>query len=83
MTEKIEENLSKFKQKIFRSNKNLENKGVSGYRLIIELTSGLAVGVFFGYYTDKYLHTIPFFLFFGSIFGIAAGGYNAYNTFKK
>ena len=78
----LEEKIAKLKQRVFKLNKS-SNKSFSGYHLVIELASGMLVGVLSGYYLDKYLETLPLFLFLGSVFGIMAGGYNAYKAMSR
>lgn len=76
-----EEKIANFKRRVLQLNKS--KKKNSGYHLILELTSGMLVGVMFGYYLDKYLETLPLFLFLSSILGIIAGGYNAYKALSQ
>ncbi|WHQ46390.1 MAG: AtpZ/AtpI family protein [Candidatus Midichloria sp.] len=78
--DEIEKKISSLRQRLFRPQK--PKKTFSGYNLVLELASGVAVGAFLGYHADKYMDTSPIFLFLGSIFGIATGSYNAYNAFK-
>ncbi|AEI88411.1 MAG: FoF1-type ATP synthase AtpZ/Atp1/AtpQ subunit, putative Ca2+/Mg2+ transporter [Candidatus Midichloria mitochondrii] len=78
--DEIEKKISGLRQRLFVRRKT--KKSFSGYNLILELAAGMAVGAFIGYHADKYANTTPIFLFLGSIFGIAAGSYNAYNAFK-
>ena len=73
-----EEKIANFKQRVFKSNQT--NKNFSGCYLVLELASGMLVGVVSGYYLDKYLNSLPVFLFLGSILGIISGGYNTYKA---
>ncbi|MDJ1406943.1 MAG: AtpZ/AtpI family protein [Candidatus Midichloria sp.] len=78
--DEIEKKISSLRQRLSVCRKT--KKSFSSYNLILELAVGMAVGAFIGYHADKYTNTTPIFLFLGSIFGIAAGSYNAYNAFK-
>jgi F0F1-type ATP synthase assembly protein I len=47
------------------------------------LPSSIAVGLFFGYILDKWLHTAPWMLLIFLIFGIASGLWSLYRAMKK
>jgi ATP synthase protein I len=67
----------------------LGNKGVD-FRKLAEaasvgliLPSSIAVGLFFGYMLDKWLHTAPWMLLIFLILGIVSGLLSLYRAMKK
>ena len=86
--EKIEEKLAIVQK--YRNKKNTSGKDTTYTKNIpftfthalVELAVGTAVGAGFGYLLDHLFGLSPLFLFIGSIFGVAAGIYNVYNTIK-
>jgi ATP synthase protein I len=67
----------------------LGNKGVD-FRKVAEagsvgliLPSSIAVGLFFGYMLDKWLHTAPWMLLIFLILGIVSGLWSLYKAMKK
>lgn len=49
-------------------------------RLLVEFIANIAVGLLLGYGLDWWLGTSPWFLFFGALFGLAAGVRTLYRT---
>jgi ATP synthase protein I len=47
------------------------------------LPSSIAVGLFFGYVLDKWLHTHPWMLLLFLLFGIASGFLSLFRALKK
>lgn len=67
----------------------LGNKGVD-FRKLAEassvgliLPSSIAVGLFFGYLLDKWLHTAPWMLLIFLILGIISGLWSLYRAMRK
>ncbi len=67
----------------------LGNKGVD-FRKLAEassvgliLPSSIAVGLFFGYLLDKWLHTAPWMLLIFLVLGIVSGLWSLYRAMKK
>jgi F0F1-type ATP synthase assembly protein I len=67
----------------------LGNKGVD-FRKVAEagsvgliLPSSIAVGLFFGYMLDKWLHTAPWMLLIFLILGIVSGLWSLYKAMNK
>ncbi len=67
----------------------LGNKGVD-FRKLAEassvgliLPSSIAVGLFFGYLLDKWLHTAPWMLLIFLALGIVSGLWSLYRAMKK
>lgn len=84
MENNIEKKLQEISAKL-KSSRHIrpQKKIYYQFSLLVEMIAGLITGVFLGYWLDKYLNTLPFFLFIFSILGIAAGLYNGYNVFNK
>ncbi|HEX2694157.1 MAG TPA: AtpZ/AtpI family protein [Acidobacteriota bacterium] len=47
------------------------------------LPSSIAVGLFFGYMLDKWLHTAPWMLLIFLVLGIASGLFSLYRAMRK
>lgn len=55
----------------------------SPFKIIVDILSGIAVGVFLGYICDSYFGTLPLFLFLFAVFGMIGGIYNVYKDAKN
>jgi len=85
---KIDEKLATIKKSY---KKTLDNKESSkrgnqigfAFRLATELVAGFVVGGLIGWYLDKWLGTLPIFLFLFFALGAAAGVSNIIKTAKK
>ncbi len=53
------------------------------FKILIDLISGIAVGVFLGYSVDRYLNTFPIALFIFSVLGMVGGLFNIYRDLDK
>ena len=53
------------------------------FRASIEMVSGIAVGVFIGYFVDQHYGTYPWMLLLGFILGSAAGFLNVWRSVKS
>lgn len=51
--------------------------------LALALPSGIAVGMFFGYWLDKWLKTAPWMIIIWTLLGIASGMINLIRGVKK
>ncbi|MCX7972944.1 MAG: AtpZ/AtpI family protein [Candidatus Aminicenantes bacterium] len=51
--------------------------------LVLTLPSSIAVGLFMGYYLDKWLKTQPWFLLIFTLFGVASGFLSLFRGLKK
>ena len=67
----------------------LGNKGVDFRRLAeassvgLNLPASIAVGLFFGYMLDNWLHTAPWMLLIFLVLGIVSGLLSLYRAMKK
>jgi ATP synthase protein I len=85
---KIDEKLAIIKKNY---QKNLDNQESTkrgnqigfAFRLATELVAGFVVGGIIGWYLDKWLGTLPIFLFLFFALGAAAGVSNIIKTAKK
>jgi ATP synthase protein I len=55
----------------------------SAFQVSTDLLSGVAVGMFIGYFLDKWLDTKPILFIICFFFGAIAGGYNIYRSVQK
>ena len=60
-----------------------QNKKNLAIIIITELFAGILVGAILGYYTDKYVKTLPIFLSLFSILGFFAALLNIYRSVGK
>ena len=85
---KIEKRLENFKSDL-NSAENLKNNkhgfltDTSATKILLDLSSGLGIGVVVGYFIDYKLNTLPVFIFLCSVFGIAGGFLNMYRDLNK
>ena len=81
-SEKLEKYKSKDKKTSDYSRINVKNYSIA-LNLIIELATGIGLGVFFGIMLDNYLQTKPLMLIIFFILGTIIGFYNMYKSLKK
>lgn len=58
---------------------NWANAGILGFHMI----SGPLLGIFLGYYLDKWLDSKPVCMFVGMLLGLVAGGLNVYRDVRR
>lgn len=58
---------------------NWANAGILGFHMI----SGPLLGIFLGYYLDKWLDSKPVCMFAGMLLGLVAGGLNVYRDVRR
>ena len=58
---------------------NWANAGILGFHMI----SGPLLGIFLGYYLDKWLGSKPACMFAGMLLGLVAGGLNVYRDVRR
>ena len=58
---------------------NWANAGILGFHMI----SGPLLGIFLGYYLDKWLDSKPACMFAGMLLGLVAGGLNVYRDVRR
>ncbi len=69
--------------RVKKNDKNID-KAVSGtIDLILDLAVGFFIGCFVGFSIDKYLNTLPMFLFICSLFGAIGGWYSCYKKYIR
>lgn len=72
--EKLEKKIESLKGRISEpEQKEPDNSASLGYKMLMELVSGVAVGGFIGFWLDKWLSTTPLFLLLFLLLGMAAG----------
>jgi ATP synthase protein I len=79
----LEKEIESVRRRVNRTDETSSKIESYGVRSIIEMSSGLAVGLFLGYLLDNYFMTIPLFLIIFSILGVVAGFYNFYKDLVK
>lgn len=81
----IESNLKSFKNKLSDSKKKESDvfNNISATKILLDLLSGLGVGILIGYFLDIRLGTEPIFIFLCTILGISGGFLNFYRDFNK
>ena len=78
------EEVSKKISDVKERRKNAEKSGDTSIpRLSVELISGVLIGLFAGYYLDKWLGTQPIFFIICFFFGVAGGALNIYKLARK
>jgi F0F1-type ATP synthase assembly protein I len=83
-SDKLEKKLLQAKAKIAEKEKLRKNiTGNYSGKIVVDIISGLAVGVFFGYFVDIALGTTPLMLVILMIIGPMVGLYNFYKDYLK
>jgi len=79
---KLEKRINAAKQIIQQREEPTGISNYSPFKIVIDILSGIAVGVFLGYIFDSYFGTLPLFLFLFAVFGMIGGIYNIYKDVK-
>ncbi len=82
---KLEQKINAHKEAKIQRTQELNEKFHSNgaFKILVDILSGIAVGVFLGYILDSYMGTLPFWLFILSVFGMMGGLYNVYRDAVK
>lgn len=81
----LENKINKYRESQQQRSQELNEKfhSNSAFKILVDILSGIAVGVFLGYILDIYLGTIPMALFLFAILGMVGGVYNVYKDFDR